>query len=71
MRDFVVLGGKKTKPIQTQTKPILFSPQIFWGLKNRLKKQTQFQNGQNGVKPALTMVYGNFSDRGRQKNKAN
>ena len=36
MRIFVVLGGKKTKPI-------LFSPQIFWGLKRNLKKQSQFK----------------------------
>jgi len=35
-------GSKKTKPIQSQTKPILVSPQIFWGLKNALKKQSQF-----------------------------
>ena len=42
---FAVLGGEKTKPIQSQTKPILVSPQIFWGLKNNLKKQSQFPGG--------------------------
>jgi len=31
-------GGEKTNPIQSQTKPILFSPQIFWGLKTRFEK---------------------------------
>ena len=42
---FAVLGGEKTKPIQSQTKPILVSPQIFWGLKGcELKKQSQFRN---------------------------
>ncbi len=28
----------KTNPIQSQTKPILFSPQIFWGLKTQFEK---------------------------------
>jgi len=42
MRFFAVLCGEKTKPIQSQTKPNLFSPQIFWGLKGYLKKQSQF-----------------------------
>jgi len=32
------VGSKKTKPIQSQTKPILFSPQIFWGLKDQVEK---------------------------------
>ena len=39
---FAVSCGEKTKPIQSQTKPILVSPQIFWGLKNNMKKQSQF-----------------------------
>jgi len=34
MNIFVVLGGEKTKPIQSQTKPILFSPQIYLGVEN-------------------------------------
>jgi len=38
MMIFAVLCGEKTKPIQTQTKPILVSPQIFWGLKTRFEK---------------------------------
>jgi len=29
---------------QSQSKPILFSPQIFWGLKTNLKKQSQFRD---------------------------
>jgi len=35
-----------------------------------LKKQSQFQNGQNDVKSRLTMVYGDFDGPGRRKNKA-
>jgi len=42
MKNFTLWVGEKTKPIQSQTNPILFSPQIFWGLKGYLKKQTQF-----------------------------
>jgi len=38
MKNFTLLSGEKTKPIQSQTKPILFSPQIFWGLKNLFEK---------------------------------
>ena len=33
MKIFTLWVGEKTKPIQSQSKPILFSPQIFWGLK--------------------------------------
>jgi len=36
-----------------------------------LKKQTQFQNGQNGAKSVITMVYGDLNDLGQRKNKAN
>jgi hypothetical protein len=36
-----------------------------------LKKQSQFQNRQNGVKSVITMVYGAFDGPGRPKNKAN
>jgi len=32
--EFYGLGCKKTKPIQSQSNPIIFSPQIFWGLKD-------------------------------------
>jgi len=39
--DFGRFLGAKTNLIQIQTKPILFSPQIFWGLKRNLKKQSQ------------------------------
>jgi len=38
MNIYVVLGGEKTKPIQSQTNPILFSPRIFWGLKTQFEK---------------------------------
>jgi len=38
MKIFAVLGGEKTNPIQSQTNPIIFSPQIFWGLKNEFEK---------------------------------
>jgi len=38
MRIFVVLGGEKTNPIQSQTNPIIFSPQFFWGLKDQFEK---------------------------------
>jgi len=36
-----------------------------------LKKQSQFQNGQNDVKSIITMVYGDFDGPGRRKNKPN
>jgi hypothetical protein len=36
-----------------------------------LKKQSQFVEGQNDVKLVLTMVYGDFNDFGRRKNKPN
>jgi len=61
------LGGKK----QSQTKPILFSPQISWGLKSDLKKQSQFMKGQNDVKLMLTMGYENFDGPGQRENKPN
>jgi len=47
MKNFTLWIGEKTNPIQSQTKPILFSPQIFWGLKTGLKKQSQFAGGLN------------------------
>jgi hypothetical protein len=47
MKIFVVFGGKKTKPIQSQTKPILFSPQIFWGLKTQFEKTNPILKRQN------------------------
>jgi len=34
MMILAVLGGEKTNPIQSQTKPILFSPQIYLGVEN-------------------------------------
>jgi len=38
MKNFTLSSGKKTNPIQSQTNPILFSPQIFWGLKTQFEK---------------------------------
>jgi len=38
MKILTILCGEKTNPIQSQTKPILFSPQIFWGLKTLFEK---------------------------------
>jgi len=49
MAFFAISGGEKTNPIQSQTKPILVSPQIFWGLNGYLKKQSQFAKGQMNV----------------------
>jgi len=37
--DFYALDRRKNKP---NSNPIIFSPQIFWGLKGYLKKQSQF-----------------------------
>jgi len=65
---FHVLCRRKNKP---KTNPISVSPQIFWGLKGYLKKQTQFQNGQNDVTSIITMFYGDFDVPGRRENKAN
>jgi hypothetical protein len=33
---------RENKAKQSQTKPIIFSPQMFWGFKANLKKQSQF-----------------------------
>jgi len=38
MKNFTLLFGEKTKPIQSQTKPILFSPQIYLGVEKRFEK---------------------------------
>jgi len=38
MMIFVVLGGEKTKPIQSQTKPIYLAPRFIWGLKTQVEK---------------------------------
>jgi len=41
MEIFVVLGGfcqEKTKPIQSQTKPIYLAPRFIWGLKTQVEK---------------------------------
>jgi len=35
MNIFVVLGGKKTKPIQTQS---YLAPRFIWGLKTQVEK---------------------------------
>ncbi|HUT47669.1 MAG TPA: hypothetical protein VMX36_15410 [Sedimentisphaerales bacterium] len=64
-------AAKKQSQFKANSKPILFSPQIFWGLKTNLKKQSQFAKRQNDVKSILTMVYGDFSRMGQRKNKAN
>jgi len=37
----------------------------------KLKKQSQFSAGRNELKSILTMVYGDFNEPGRRKNKAN
>jgi len=63
-----VLGGEKTNPIQSQTNPIRVSPQTCAG---GLKKQSQFANGQNGVKYYMKGYYGNMSPWRARKNKAN
>ena len=49
MTIITVLGCEKTKPIQNQTKPILFSPQILWGLKNLLEKTSLSWAESNGA----------------------
>jgi len=42
MKIFMVLGGEKTKPIQSQTNPISVSPQTCsGGFERNLKKQNQ------------------------------
>jgi len=38
MNIFTLLVGEKTKPIQSQTKPILFSPQIYLGVEDWFEK---------------------------------
>jgi len=47
MKDFVVLGGEKTNPIQSQSKPILFSPQIYLGVERRFEKTKPILKNQN------------------------
>jgi len=64
---WVVLGGEK----QSQSKPILFSPQIFWELKTNLKKQSQFAAGQIGSNSYLKGGYDNMPACGLRKNKSN
>jgi hypothetical protein len=54
-----------------KTKPILFSPQIFWGLRTNLKKQSQFVEGQIGVNSFLQGGYDKKPPLGVRKNKAN
>ena len=60
----------KTNPIQSQSKPILVSPQIFWGLKGDLKKQTQFAPELMGVTPFAKGDYDNMPANGEEENKA-
>jgi len=38
MKIFTLWDGEKTNPIQSQTKPILFSPQIYLGVENEFEK---------------------------------
>jgi len=59
--------GDWSQEKQSQTKPILFSPQIFWGLKTSLKKQTQFLDGQIVVMLYLKENYGNITACGPRK----
>jgi len=57
MKNYAVLCGEKTKPIQSQTNPILFSPQIYLGVeKPYLKKQSQFARGIFNAIQAITIV---------------
>ena len=55
MKNFMLLGSEKTKPINW------FIVRGSWFIakikKGSLKKQSQFYNGQNSVKSILTMVY--------------
>jgi len=51
---------------QTQTKPISFSPQIFWGL----KKQSQFSKIKMVINIDKTRDYVKFAVFKQQKNKA-
>jgi hypothetical protein len=60
-----VSGGKK----QSQTNPILFSPQIFWGLRTDLKKQSQFATGLKSVKSYMKGDYGKKLGPTGRKNK--
>ena len=38
MENFTLWAGEKTKPIQSQTKPNLFSPQIYLGIEDWVEK---------------------------------
>jgi len=67
MMILAVLGGEKTNPIQTQ---YYLAPRFIWGLKGYLKKQSQFANGQIGVKYYMKGYYGNMSPWRARKNKA-
>jgi len=71
MKIFVVLDGEKTKPIQSQTKPISISPQTCaGGWKPKLKKQTQFVPARIGVKSYMKGDYDNKPASGAEENKA-
>jgi len=50
--------------------PILVSPRIFWGLKNNLKKQSQFAPAQNIAKSYMKGDYDNIPASGAEENKA-
>ena len=56
MMNFSVLGGEKTKPIQSQTKPILISPQHCWGLKTQVEKTKPISERLNECKCLYEMV---------------
>jgi len=69
MMIFAVLGGEKTKPIQSQTKPnkanLIYPPDLHWDL----KKQSQFSGWRNDVRLVMAMVYGVFYVQRRRKTK--
>jgi len=65
--EFHALRRRKNK---ANSKPILVSPQIFRGLKNNLKKQSQFAPDLKSVKSFLKGDYENKSRPSSRKNKA-
>jgi len=65
--DFERFWVAKNKTNQTQS---LLAHSTAVGLKNNLKKQSQFVKEQIGVKSVIIMVYGDFNGLRRQKNKA-
>ena len=50
MKIFAVLGGEKTKPIQSQTKPIRVSPQIYLGVEKQNQSRPLAGNPKHEVR---------------------